>query len=101
MEVMTPMWPQALRHAGLDQGFALRLQSLVLFLQLFGGLAPGRIEGNARYRAHLLALRLMVVTDAFGAFLRIDFVDFRTHGNGVVRALGLAHVAIDAVIRNQ
>jgi hypothetical protein len=49
----------------------------------------------------LLALRFVEMADAFGALVRVDFVDFRAHVDRVVRALGLAYVAIDAVVGNQ
>ena len=35
-----------------------------------------------------------------GAFTWVNFVDFLTHADCAVGALGLAHVAIDAFIRN-
>jgi hypothetical protein len=38
---------------------------------------------------------------AFGAALRIDRVDFRPQINGLVRALGLADIAVDALVGNQ
>ena len=37
---------------------------------------------------------------ALGAFVRIDLVNLDAHEDRVVRALGLAHVAIDAFIGN-
>jgi hypothetical protein len=55
---------------------------------------------NAIDRAHLPALRFIEMTDTFGAFGRIDHVDFRPHRDCVVRALGLADVAIDALVGN-
>jgi hypothetical protein len=38
------------------------------------------------------------MTHAFGAPVRVDYVDLLALGNGFVRALGLAHVAIDAFV---
>jgi hypothetical protein len=76
-------------------------QAIVFRLQLFARFAPFRIERDARNRAHLLALGLSEMTDAFRAFVRIDLVELRAHRDRVVRALGLAHVAIDAVVGNQ
>lgn len=49
-------------------------------------------------RAHHYALRLIEVTDAFGALRWVDFVYVLAHVNGLVRALGLAHIAIDAFV---
>jgi hypothetical protein len=46
-------------------------------------------------------LRLVEMADAFGALVGIDLVNLRAHRDRVVRALGLAHVAIDAVVGNQ
>jgi hypothetical protein len=58
---------------------------------------PG-IERDAIHRAHFDALRLVEMTDAFGAAPEVDHVDLRAHGDRVVRALGLAHVAVDALV---
>ena len=77
------------------------LSQFVFGLQLFGGFAPGGIEGDAGDRADLLALRLIEVADAFGATIGVDLVNLRAHKNGVVGAFRLANVAVDAVIRNQ
>lgn len=57
-------------------------------------------QGDAIHRAHLLALRLIVVADAFGAKIGVDDVNLLALGDGAVRALGLAYVAIDAFIGN-
>src|SRR5690606_9485570 len=56
------------------------------------------VERDAVHRADLLALGFVVVADAFGAEVGVDDVDFLALGNGAVRALGLANVAVDAVI---
>src|SRR5438067_2578703 len=76
-------------------------QRFVLGLELFARFTPLRVEGNAGDRAHLLALRFVEMADAFGAFMGIDLVKLRAHRDRFVRALGLAHVAIDAVVGNQ
>src|SRR5476649_2895984 len=60
-----------------------------------------RVAWDAIHRAHLLALRFIVVADTFGALVRVDHVDVDTHRNSVVRALGLAYVAVDALIGNE
>lgn len=59
-----------------------------------------RVAWNAFDRTHLLTLRLIEMADAFGAFVRVDHVDFRAHRDCVVRALGLADVTIDALVGN-
>ena len=59
------------------------------------------VDGNARYRAHLHALRLVKVAHAFRAFVRVNLVDFRAKVDGLVRAFRLAHIAIDAFVGNQ
>jgi hypothetical protein len=76
-------------------------EQFVLGAQLFRRLAPGRIKWNATYRAHLLALGLVEMADALGALVRIDLVDLGAHVNGVIWALGLANVAVDAFVGNQ
>jgi hypothetical protein len=78
-----------------------RSQAIVFRLELFARLAPFGIERDTRDRAHLLALGLSKMADAFRAFVRIDLVELRAHRDRIVRALGLAHVAIDAVVGNQ
>src|SRR6218665_1967211 len=75
--------------AGKDQVF---LHQLVLALD------TGLVEGDAVHRADLLALRLVVVADAFGAQVGVDHVDLFALGNRGVGALGLADVAVDAVV---
>jgi hypothetical protein len=76
------------------------LQQFELGEQLILGFAVLRMEGNAADRTHLLALRLVEVADALGAFIRIDFVNFGAHVDRVVWALRLANVAIDTVVGN-
>ena len=56
------------------------------------------ILGDAVHRADLDTLGFVVVADAFGALVGVDFVDFRTLRNRFVRALGLANVAVDAFV---
>ena len=46
--------------------------------------------------AYAHAGRLVVVAYAFGALCRVDLVDFSAHINGFVRALWIAHVAVNA-----
>ena len=59
-----------------------------------------RVYRNTRHRAHLNALRFIVVTHTFGAFGGIDLVNLYTHEDGVVGAFRLAHIAIDAFVRD-
>src|SRR5690349_22938157 len=56
------------------------------------------VQWNAIHRADLLALRFVVVADALGAQVRVDHVDLFALGNGGVRALGFADVAVDAIV---
>ena len=76
-------------------------QAFVFRLELFARFAPFGIERNAGDGTDLLALRLIEMADAFRAFVRIDLVELRAHRDRFVRALGLADVAIDAVVGNQ
>src|SRR5450830_850099 len=78
--------------------FGRGLQTFVFTQQLLVGLAPCGIERDATDRTHLLTLRFIKMPDAFSAFVRIDFVDLRPHVNRFVRALGLADVAVNAII---
>jgi hypothetical protein len=59
------------------------------------------VQRNAVNGAHLFTLRHVKMPHAFGAFVWINFVDFFTHVNSVVRALGLANVAIDTFVGDQ
>ena len=59
------------------------------------------IDRNTSHRADLHALRLVKMADAFGAFVGVNLVNVFAHVNGLVRALGLAHVAVDALIGDQ
>ena len=59
---------------------------------------PIGIEWYASNRTNLLALWLIEMPHAFGAFVRVDFIDLTAHVYGQIRALGFAHIAIDALI---
>jgi len=83
-------------ECGLSRRRFLPADDQIAFLENF--LALFDAERDAVHRTHLLALRLIVVADAFGAQVRVDDVDIRALRNRAVRALGLAHVAIDAFI---
>ena len=78
-----------------------RLQPVVLLPQRFLALDVLRIDRDARHRADLHALRFVKMTDAFGAFFGVDLVDFLAEVNRFVRAFGLAHVAVDALVGDQ
>ncbi len=78
----------------------LRSQALVLLPQGFAALDMRRVDGNARHRADLDALRLVEMAHAFGAFARVDLIDLGPQVDGLVRALGLAHIAVDALVGN-
>ncbi len=54
----------------------------------------------ALYRAHLDTLRRIKVSDAFGAQLWVDDIDFRSFRNGAIRALGFANIAVNAFVGN-
>ena len=53
---------------------------------------------DALDRADLDALRGVVVADAFGASRGVDDVDMRALRDGLVRAFGLAYIAVDALV---
>ena len=57
-----------------------------------------RIHGDAGHRTNLHALRLVEMADAFGALVRIDLVELGAHVDRIVRALGLADIAVDAFV---
>ena len=74
---------------------------MVFFPERFPGFAVLRIDRNAGHRTDLNALRLVKMADTFGAFVRVNLVDFLAQVNRLVWALRLAHVAVDAFIGNQ
>ncbi|EKE18167.1 MAG: hypothetical protein ACD_10C00100G0001 [uncultured bacterium] len=57
-----------------------------------------RILRNAIDRTDLHALRLVVVTDAFGALVGVDHIDLFPLGDCLIRALRFADVAVDAFV---
>ncbi len=69
-------------------------------MQFFLRFGMIQIERDAIDRAHFFALRCIKMADAFGAFCWVDFVDVDAHINCFVRALRLAHVAVNALIGN-
>lgn len=58
------------------------------------------VEGNAINRADLHALGCIEMSNAFGTFVRVNLVYLDALKNGVVRALRLANVAVDALVGN-
>ena len=58
------------------------------------------VKGNAINRADLYALGCIEMSNAFGTFVRVNLVYLDALKNGVVRALGLANVAVDALVGN-
>jgi hypothetical protein len=56
------------------------------------------VLGDAIHRADLNALRLVIVTDAFGALAGVDFINLGTLRNGFVGTLRFANVAVDAFV---
>jgi hypothetical protein len=74
------------------------LQAVELGPQNVGPFDPLGVDWDASHRAHLNALGFVKMTHAFRAFVRIDLVDLAAHVNGLVGALGFAHIAIDALI---
>ena len=82
------------------RNLALGAQFLVLGLQLILAFGVFRIDDDAIHRANRDTLRLIIMTDAFGAQGGIDDIDFVTLRNRAVGALGFAHVAVDAFVGN-
>src|SRR5690606_22280075 len=75
-------------------------QAVVLRHQLVVGFNVRRIQRNAVHGTDLLALGFVVVADTLGALVGINDIDLGARGNGLVRALRLADIAIDAVVGN-
>ena len=66
--------------------------------QLFPGFDKFRVYRDAGNRTELNALGLIEMPHAFGTFGRIYLVDFLAQVDGIIRALRLAHITVDAVI---
>jgi hypothetical protein len=86
----------------IDRGSPLvrlgRFQCFVLREKHLARLDVIGIEGDAIDRADFLALGLVEVAHALGAARGIDHVELDAHGDRLVRALRLAHVAVDALV---
>ena len=76
----------------------MSLQPPVFGPECFPALYLLWIHGNTGHRAHLNALRLVEMPHALCAFAGVDFINLRPQINRLVRALRLAHIAIDAFI---
>ena len=74
------------------------LKCVVFGHQFTVAFAPHRVEWNAFHGTNDLALRPVEVSDALSALAGIDLVDLKPHRDGGVRALGFAHVAVDALV---
>jgi hypothetical protein len=59
-----------------------------------------RVDRYAGHRTHLNALGLIKVPHAFGAFMRINLVDFLSKIDRLIRAFRLTDIAVDAFIGN-
>ena len=55
-------------------------------------------QNGIRDRTHLLAGRRIIVANAFGAAVAVNFINAITHGYRLIRALRLAHIAIDTAL---
>jgi len=73
---------------------------MVFGKELFFGFNALWIQGNTVYRAHLLALGLVIVADALGTFVWVDDVNLFPGRDGIVGALGFTDITIDAVVGN-
>ena len=56
------------------------------------------VNGDARHRTDLDTLRLVKMPDTLGAFGRVNFVNLLAQIDRLVRAFGLAYIAIDAFV---
>ena len=69
-------------------------------IQLFAALAVLRILRNTVYRTNLDALWCLVVSDALGAKIWVDYIELVTFRDCVIRALRFTDIAVYTVIRN-
>ncbi len=72
-----------------------------LFHQLIFGLHMRGIPDDAVDRADADTGRLLIVTDALGAATGVDLVDLIPQADGLVGALGIAHVTVDALVGDE
>jgi len=72
----------------------------VFLVQLLMRLCMVRVMRYTAYRTNILALRIAEMTDALGAEVGVDLIDFLALIDRAVGALGLANIAVDAFIRD-
>ena len=77
---------------------SLALQAAVLGPERLLRLDVLGVDRYARHRADLHALGFVKVSDALGAFVRVDFVNFRAQINRLIGALRLTHITVDAFV---
>jgi hypothetical protein len=70
----------------------------VFLMELFPALRMFGIFGDAVHRADGDTLRCVEVANAFGATPGIDDIDLNALGDGLIGALRLADIAIDALV---
>jgi len=73
----------------------------VLGIERVAALDNIRVVDDAVYRADFNALRGVKMADALGTQLRVYKVDVLALGDGAVRALRLAYIAVDALVGNE
>lgn len=88
-----------LQSMSIALGF-MSYQSLVLLQQLLLSFRAAVIQDDAVYGTHLLALRLMVMPNAFGTQARVYDVNFLPLTNSFVGAFRLTDITVNAVISN-
>jgi hypothetical protein len=69
--------------------------------ELLGALDPFGVERNTVNRTYNATLRLIMMANTFCASQRVNLVDLGPHADGRIWTLGLAHVAVNALIRDQ
>ena len=84
----------------LRSGDFFACQQFVFSFQFFLGFHVVVILRDTINRTYQLALGLIVVANALGAFCGFNFVNFFARRNRFVRALRFTYIAIDALISN-
>jgi hypothetical protein len=89
------------RNDGFLEFFGSTARDAPEFLhELFLCLAMIGMDEDTLDRTDDLALMFGIMPDAFGTQFRVDLEDFRPLGDGAVRALRFAHVAVDTFVGN-
>ena len=79
-----------------------KLNYLLVFRhQFIMGFRVFFVNQDAINRTNLLTLRLIVVSDALRTEAGVDFVNFLTLRDCIIRAFRFAHVAVNALICNK